>query len=242
MISLKNVNKNFKSNKVIQDISLTIPDGEVCILLGSSGCGKTTLLRLICGLIIPDSGSVEIEGVSVSSLSGQERAKKLGYIIQEGGLFNHLSVRENIMLPIKILKLNKKQAELNLDKYLTMVNLESAILDKYPLELSGGQRQRAALLRSLIHDPKILLMDEPMSALDPMVRSTLQQDLKRIFSVKKKTVVIVTHDLHEASVLADKIFFVHGGQIEQTGTFLNLIKSPANNFIKEFVQSQATIL
>lgn len=242
MIKLQNVSKSFYDKKVIDNVSVTIAQGEVFVLLGPSGCGKTTLLRMICALESSDSGEISIAGTSVSQSTFKERAHNLGLVIQEGGLFNHMSALDNILLPIKILGFDQVKAKKTLQEYMDMVNLEFDILKKFPLELSGGQRQRVALLRALIHDPDILLMDEPMSALDPMVRSSLQKDLKKIFEHKKKTVVIVTHDLHEAYVLSNRAAILNAGKIEQMDIFSQIIKSPKTEFVQDFIQSQAMVL
>jgi osmoprotectant transport system ATP-binding protein len=236
MVELHQVRKDFGDKPVIRELSLSIQPSEVHVFLGPSGCGKTTLLRLICGLIKPDFGDVLIQGRKLKSYQRQELANLFGYIIQAGGLYPHFNVRDNICLPLKVN--HKKIDQAQVLELFEMVHLEPDLLDRFPHELSGGQRQRVALIRGLIMDPPLLLMDEPMSALDPLVRSHLQTELKDIFARFKKTVVIVTHDLREACRLGDAIHLIHDGEILQSGSFEELKLNPKRPFVKEFFASQ----
>lgn len=235
-VELHQVHKSFGDKAVIRNLSLTIRPSEVHVFLGPSGCGKTTLMRLICGLITPDSGQVIIQGRVLGDYLRGELASLFGYIIQAGGLYPHLNVQDNILLPLKVNGLKADPCALY--DLLEMVHLDRELLNRYPHQLSGGQRQRVALIRGLIMNPPLLLMDEPMSALDPLVRSHLQTELKEIFDRFKKTVVIVTHDLREASRLGDCIHLIHEGEILQSGSFDELKNQPKHEFVREFFASQ----
>lgn len=238
MIILEGIKKSFGGRTVIPQLNLEIPKGETHILLGSSGCGKTTILRMICGLLRPDEGRVYLGPDEVGGLTNLELSQKLGYVVQEGGLFPHMTARENILFSIKMKKGDMGLAKERLHYFREMVHLEDYLLDKYPKQLSGGQRQRVALIRGLIGNPDIILLDEPLSALDPVVRMGLQQDLRDIFRELKKTVVMVTHDLSEAAFLGDVINLIHEGKIIQQGPFKELRDQPINQVVEEFVNAQ----
>ena len=241
MIKIESIHKSFGAIKVIENFNLQVEKGEVHILLGASGSGKTTLLRIIGGIERPDQGNVTIEGLDTSKMGARERTTKLSYVTQEGGLFPHLSARQNIILPATIRKKDLSQINRKLEKLCTMVNLDFSFLDKYPHQLSGGQRQRVALMRGLILDPEIVLLDEPLSALDPIVRLSLQKELKQIFSALSKTVIMVTHDIQEASFLGTKVTLLNQGRAVQTGAFKELYKNPNDPFVKEFLQAQVPV-
>ncbi len=248
VIELKNISKAFAQQVVIPDLSLFVPEGEVHVLLGPSGCGKTTILRTISGLTQPDSGSVFIKNTDLSSMGNRQISRIVGYMVQDGGLFPHMSVRENIMLPIKIHGLSLSEVmESDSDRlddlkyYLDLVELNPNVLKKYPRQLSGGQKQRVALLRGLILRQDVLLLDEPLSALDPVVRLKLQIQLRKIFKTLNKTVVLVTHDINEASYLADQISLLRRGKIIQQGPFKELYRSPKDEFVEEFFSSQTPL-
>lgn len=241
MIKIESIHKSFGAIKVIENFNLQVEKGEVHILLGASGSGKTTLLRIIGGIERPDQGNVTIEGLDTSKMGARERTTKLSYVTQEGGLFPHLSARQNIILPATIRKKDLSQINRKLEKLCTMVNLDFSFLDKYPHQLSGGQRQRVALVRGLILDPEIVLLDEPLSALDPIVRLSLQKELKQIFSALNKTVIMVTHDIQEASFLGTKVTLLNQGRAVQTGVFKELYKNPNDPFVKEFLQAQIPV-
>ena len=238
MINLTNVNKSFNKVNVINSITLKIENNQTHILLGSSGCGKTTILRMISSLTKPDSGTIEINGKSISDMPRRERSDLIGYVVQEGGLFPHLTAEENILLPAKIRNLDLKPIKQRMHDLSHMVHLQLSFLQKYPHQLSGGQRQRVSLLRGLILDPEIILLDEPLSALDPVVRMKLQKELKDIFIKLKKTVVMVTHDLYEASYLGDMITLLDKGRIVQQGEFSSILNNPKNEFVEDFINAQ----
>lgn len=238
MIEIQGISKSFADQEIINDFSLSIERGEIHILLGASGSGKTTLLRMIGGVTSPNKGKILLQGRSIDSLEVRERTTRLAYITQEGGLFPHLSAEDNILLPTKVRGLNKKECLKKLQKLAQMVDLELSFLEKYPHELSGGQRQRVALMRGLILEPEIVLLDEPLSALDPIVRASLQKELKDIFRKLDKTVIMVTHDIQEAAFLGDRITLLNEGRIVQTSNFKELYHQPKDPFVHEFLRAQ----
>lgn len=238
MIEIQNVTKSFGPTTVIPGLSLTIPQGQIHILLGSSGCGKTTLLRMIAGLTTPDSGQVTLGSDHVGAMSVRQISDRVGYVIQEGGLLPHMTAAENVLLPVRIRGGDLVAARDRLNELAATVELSTSQLRRYPHQLSGGQRQRVALLRGLILDQDIILLDEPLSALDPIVRMNLQRHLKMLFNKLKKTVVLVTHDLNVASYLGDVISLLDHGEIIQQGRFEDLQKNPTNIFVSEFIRAQ----
>jgi len=241
MITIKDVAKSFDNQEVIKRFALEVSQGEIHILLGASGSGKTTLLRMIGGLTSPDEGKVLLGSENVLDIHLRERTTRMAYITQEGGLFPHLNGRENILLPAKVRGLDETTQYSRLEEMAQMVNMELSFLDKFPQELSGGQRQRVALMRGLILNPEIVLLDEPLSALDPIVRASLQRQLKDIFKKLKKTVVMVTHDLREASFLGDRITLLNEGRVVQTGSFKELFHNAVDPFVHEFVRAQIPV-
>ncbi len=238
MIKIHEVQKSFGPTNVIPDMSLQIPTGETHILLGSSGCGKTTLLRMMAGLCDVDSGEVTLGTENIKSLNPYDISDKIGYVIQEGGLMPHLNATENILLPVKIRRGDLNAAKDKLHDFAQSVELSHQQLLRYPHELSGGQKQRVALIRGLILNQPIILLDEPLSALDPVVRMNLQIHLKRLFKKLEKTVVLVTHDLNVASYLGDKISLLDKGRIVQQGRFSDLLDNPKNDFVRDFIRAQ----
>lgn len=235
MITLSNVSKSFGEHRAVRDVTLSIEPGQRTALIGPSGCGKSTLLRLMIGLIEPDSGAVRIEGDRPT----REIRPRIGYAIQSGGLFPHLTARANVLLPTRHARWDKRRASTRVDELGALMGLDAASLDRYPRELSGGQRQRVALMRALVLDPEALLLDEPLGALDPIIRAALQRELRDLFDSLGKTVVIVTHDLAEAAYLApDDILLLRDGMIAQRGSFDTLRRSPADEFVREFVTAQ----
>jgi len=223
MLALENIAKSYGPRLVLPPTSLSFPPGQTTALLGQSGCGKSTLLKILAGLVVPDQGTVVRRG-------------EFGYVLQEGGLFPHLTALENVTLLARYQKkLNYQSA---LDHLTALVQLNPADLQRYPKDLSGGQRQRVALMRALLLDPPILLLDEPMGALDPITRSQLQRDLKVIFQTLAKTVVLVTHDLGEAAYLAQEIVLLRDGVVIQRGSFAALRDAPAHPYVSEFIQAQ----
>ena len=239
MIEIKNIVKTAGEKVILDNISLTIESGSFVVLIGPSGCGKTTTLKLINKLIEPTSGEIYIDGKAVSKEDPIKLRRNIGYVIQNIGLFPHLTIKENIEL-IPKLKGEKTEQEIsdNTERLIKMVGLDpDEFLYKYPSELSGGQQQRIGVIRAIATDADIILMDEPFSALDPITRTQLQEWLYELQQELKKTIIFVTHDMDEALKLADKICIMQGGKIQQYDTAENLLKHPVNNFVKDFIGS-----
>lgn len=235
MIKFENIVKKFKANTVISDISFEIKKGELVVLIGKSGSGKTTTLKMINRLIKPTSGKILIDGKDIAQTDVIQLRRNMGYVIQQTGLFPHMTIRENIELIAKLEKLDKNKISEKTIQLLDMVGLDEDYLDRFPNELSGGQQQRVGVARAFALDPEIILMDEPFSALDPITRESLQDELTELQSKLKKTIVFVTHDMDEAIKLADRICLMDDGKIVQYDTPENILKNPANDFVFEFV-------
>lgn len=236
MIEFKHVTKVFHGTTIIDDISFVIPDGEFVVLLGESGCGKTTTLKMINKLIAPSSGTVEIGGRDIAGMDTIALRRRMGYVIQQIGLFPHMTIKENIEIIAKMNSKDKDRMEENARKLMGMVNLDpDQYLDAYLSELSGGQQQRAGVVRAFMTEPEIVLMDEPFSALDPITRSQIQNALIDMQAALKRTIVFVTHDMEEAIRLADRICIMDGGKIIQFDTPENILKYPANDFVRNFI-------
>ncbi|QDU25559.1 Choline transport ATP-binding protein OpuBA [Anatilimnocola aggregata] len=238
MIQLKNVSKSFGNLLVLQPTSLEVTPGRCTVLIGPSGCGKSTLLRLMIGLIEPDEGEVLFDGERLTSSNILACRRRMGYVIQDGGLFPHLSARENTSLLARHLGWGNGEANKRVDELAELTRLPKTALDRYPAQLSGGQRQRVGIMRALMLDPAVILLDEPMGALDPLVRYDLQEDLRGIFHSLKKTVVLVTHDMGEAGFFGDDVLLLGNGRIVQRGTLDDLIRTPADDFVAKFIRSQ----
>ena len=239
MIEIKNIVKTAGEKVILDDISLTIESGSFVVLIGPSGCGKTTTLKLLNKLIEPTSGEIYIDGKPISKEYPIKLRRNIGYVIQNIGLFPHLTIKENIEL-IPKLKGDKSEEEISetTERLIKMVGLDpDEFLYKYPTELSGGQQQRIGVIRAIATDADIILMDEPFSALDPITRTQLQEWLYELQQELKKTIIFVTHDMDEALKLADKICIMQGGKIQQYDTAENLLKHPANSFVKDFIGS-----
>ena len=262
-LALERVTKAFGARSVIRETSLEVAKGERLALIGPSGCGKSTLLRMILGLVVPDSGVVRVGDVTVTEATARSVRRRVGYVIQDGGLFPHLTAEENVTLvsrlngngrngnggngnggngnggnghhgdPAKLRARVKELAEL--------ARLPETLLACYPRALSGGERQRVGLMRALMLDPDVLLLDEPLGALDPIVRARLQEDLRDAFRKLGKCVLVVTHDMAEAAYLADAICVMRDGQVLQRGTMKDLVDAPAHPFVAEFVGAQRTL-
>jgi osmoprotectant transport system ATP-binding protein len=195
-------------------------------------------LRLIIALLEPDSGKILFDGSALTSSKAQDLRRRVGYVIQEGGLFPHLTARANVLLMSRHLRRPPNEMEKRLEELCTLSQFPRAGLDRYPAELSGGQRQRVSLMRALMLSPEVLLLDEPLGALDPLVRSALQRDLKEIFARLQQTTILVTHDMGEAAFLADEIVLMNEGRIVQRGRVADLRDQPANEFVTEFINAQ----
>ncbi|MCL4553012.1 MAG: ATP-binding cassette domain-containing protein [Candidatus Marsarchaeota archaeon] len=238
MITLRNVSKSYGVVTALQAINLTIPEGMTTALIGPSGCGKSTLLRLIIGLTYPDAGTVYFKDTQVAPDVVLSLRRQMGYVIQEGGLFPHLTARDNVALMARYVGWSESRIEARIDELSDLAQFPRDGLDRYPVQLSGGQRQRVSLMRALMFDPGVLLMDEPLGSLDPLIRSDLQADLKTIFRTLNKTVVLVTHDMGEAAFLGDVIVLLRDGEIVQTGTLDVFFRSPSDPFVTRFVTAQ----
>lgn len=236
MIQFRDVTKDFKGNVVLSDISMEIKDKELTVLIGPSGCGKTTTLKMINRLIQPSKGNIFIDGKNIEEMDKVQLRRNMGYVIQQGGLFPHMTVRQNIEI---IERLEKKDPQAIVDntvRLMKMVDLNpEAFLDRYPTELSGGQRQRIGVIRALANDPDIVLLDEPFSALDPVTRSSLQDELIELQAKVGKTIVFVTHDMDEAIKIADRICIMKDGHILQYDTPEMILKKPVDEFVSNFV-------
>jgi len=238
MLELKGVAKAYGSQRVLGPLSLEIAAAGTTVLIGPSGCGKSTLLRLVLGLVTPSDGEVVFEGRPLALTELPATRRKMGYVIQDGGLFPHLSARDNATLMARHLDWAPARTEARLAELCELTHFPDDGLDRYPLQLSGGQRQRVSLIRALMLDPDLLLLDEPLSALDPMIRSGLQKDLRAVFTALDKTVVLVTHDLAEAAYFADHLVLMQQGRIVQQGTLEELEHSPASEFVTDYLDAQ----
>lgn len=238
MFELRGISKRYGSTDAVSGVDLTVEPGKTTVLIGPSGCGKSTLLRLMIGLIPPDAGQVRLEGETLTPRNAMLLRRKMGYVIQDGGLFPHLTARGNTALMARYLGWGKERIDARLDELAGLTHFPPAGLDRYPAQLSGGQRQRVSLMRALMLDPGVLLMDEPLGALDPMIRSNLQEELRAIYRTLGKTVVMVTHDLGEAGYFGDTIVLMREGRIVQVGAFRDLLDTPADTFVTKFVNAQ----
>lgn len=236
MITFEEVDKAYKEKLVLHKINLTINDGEFVVLIGSSGCGKTTLLKTINKLETVDRGLIKIDNVSIRQQNTLELRRRIGYVVQDAGLFPHMTIYDNIATVLRINNYDSNNIENRIDELLEMVDLEpNSYKYLYPCQLSGGQKQRVGVARAFATNPDIILMDEPFSALDPVTRSDLQEAVVKLQKQFKKTIVFVTHDMDEAIKLADKICIIQKGWIVQYDTPENILKNPANEYVQNFV-------
>jgi osmoprotectant transport system ATP-binding protein len=238
VIALDGVAKSFGGRTVLAPTDLAIASRTALALVGPSGCGKSTLLRTIVGLVVPDRGRIVVDGTPVEPRTVTAVRRRLGYVIQEGGLFPHLRARDNVALLARHLGWTAERVGARVRELAALVHVDEGLLDRYPGELSGGERQRVGIMRALMVDPSHLLLDEPMGALDPIVRVQLRRDLKRIFSEVGKTVLFVTHDLQEAAELGDEVALMRDGRVVQRGPMRALIEAPAEPFVRAFVEAQ----
>ena len=236
MIRFENITKRYADTSVLSNINFEIQKGELAVLIGPSGCGKTTLLKIINRLIRPSSGDVLLDGKSIFTRDEVELRRNIGYVIQQTGLFPHMTVRQNIELIPRLQKLDKKHIAEKSLHLMEMVGLDPAqFLDRYPSQLSGGQQQRIGVARAFACDPEVILMDEPFSALDPPTRLQLQEELALLQGNVRKTIVFVTHDMDEAVKIADRICILNKGGVVQYDTVEEIMKNPANDFVAQFI-------
>ena len=238
MIKAEQLSKHFDSIKAVDGISFEIGDHEKLILLGPSGCGKTTTLKMINRLIEPTSGEVFIDGENIHDQSPETLRRNIGYVLQNNGLFPHYTVAENIAVVPQLLKWDSKRIEKRIAELIEKLHLSKDQLKMYPGELSGGQQQRVGLARALVADPPVLLMDEPFGALDNVTRSKIHAEFKELDELKRKTIIMVTHDVQEAFELGDRICLMDNGKIVQIGTPAELLYKPADHFVESFLKEQ----
>ena len=235
MIELSAVTKTFGESTILHGLDFSVEQGAFCVLVGPSGCGKSTMLRLINGLIAPDSGSVRVRGTDIATLDQQALRRSIGYVIQSIGLFPHWTIGNNIATVPRLLGWPKSRIAARVEELVALVQMDPALIKRYPHQLSGGQQQRVGVARALAADPDIVLMDEPFGALDPLVRSALQQELRQIHQQSGKTIVFVTHDMDEALRLGTQIAVMNQGRILQAGPPLDVLRAPADKFVQNLV-------
>ncbi len=238
VIALTDVSKSYDGKVALGRTTLELPAEQRLALIGPSGCGKSTLLRLVVGLIAADTGQITLAGTRLTAQTCRSLRLRIGYVIQDGGLFPHLTAAGNVTLMAQQLRWEPERRRRRLAELAELARMPVELLDRYPAQLSGGQRQRVGLMRALMLDPEVLLMDEPLGALDPIIRSQLQADLKEIFQRLKKTVLLVTHDMSEAAYLGDEIAIMKDGHIVQRGTFRELLDRPVDPFVTQFIRAQ----
>jgi osmoprotectant transport system ATP-binding protein len=241
MVSLEDVEKRFGDRAVIKKTTLTVGRGERVALVGPSGCGKSTLLKMVVGLVVPDRGTVRVGDAIVTEANARAVRRRIGYVIQEGGLFPHLTAKDNVALVARLDGREPAWLDERIAELVDLVRLSPKLLDRWPRDLSGGERQRVGLMRALMLDPDVLLLDEPLGALDPVVRAKLQADLRSAFESLRKSVIVVTHDMAEAAYLADAICVLKDGVVLQRGTAKELADSPADPFVTELFGAQRTL-
>ena len=234
MIQFEHVSKSYGKTPVLKDLNFTIPDGQFVVLIGPSGCGKTTTMKMINRLLEPDSGTIRIDGQDIHSQDKVELRRHIGYVIQQIGLFPNMTVAQNICVVPKLLKYDKARCDEIVQEMLQLVHMEQSA-NKYPSELSGGQQQRIALARAIVVNPKVMLLDEPLSNLDPQLRETMRFEIKKLQKEFGFTIIFVTHDQSEAMALSDRMLVMDMGNIQQTGTPLELYNNPKNRFVHSFL-------
>ena len=242
LVKLADVSKRYAGAQALHSTNLSIERGKTTLLIGPSGCGKSTLLRLMIGLIAPDSGTIAFNDLTITPTNIDSLRRRIGYVIQEGGLFPHLTAHANVLLMARYLGKSQEEMQSRLVELCELTRFSDTLLSRYPVELSGGQRQRVSLMRALMLSPELLLLDEPLGALDPLVRASLQKDLKEIFARLQQTVLFVTHDLGEAIYFGDEIVLMNEGRIVQKGSASDLREKPAEPFVSEFINAQRGVV
>jgi osmoprotectant transport system ATP-binding protein len=235
LITIDSVAKTYDGRRALGPLSLDIADGARVAIVGPSGCGKSTLLRIILGLVRPDAGQVLVGGEPVDERTKLSVRRRIGYVVQEGGLFPHLTAEDNLTLVARHLGWDEARMRKRVDELAEMTGIDRGVLGRWPVQLSGGQRQRLGVMRALFLDPDVVLMDEPLGALDNITRRKLQGELRALFRPLGKTLVVVTPDVHEAALLSDEAIVMRDGQVVQRGTIDAMAKSPANGFVRELL-------
>jgi osmoprotectant transport system ATP-binding protein len=242
MLELRGVSKRFGGQVAVAPMDLRLAEGSTTVLIGPSGCGKSTLLRLMIGLLWPDDGAVVVGGKPLTPANVFDVRRRMGYVIQSGGLFPHLTARGNVALMARHLGWTPARVAARLEELAALTRFDIELWERFPRQLSGGQQQRVSLMRALMLEPEVLLLDEPLGALDPMIRAGLQDELREIFRQLGKTVVLVTHDLGEAGHFGDRIVLMRRGRIVQEGGLRALVETPADAFVREFLAAQRGFL
>ncbi len=238
MIKVQNLRKQYGRTLAVDDVSFEVGEGENLILLGTSGCGKTTTLKMLNRLIEPTSGQVLINNEDITLQKPELLRRNIGYVLQNTGLFPHYTISQNIAVVPMLLKWSNAQISQRTEELISKLHLPTDLLDKYPRQLSGGQQQRVGLARALMTDAPVLLMDEPFGALDNITRANIQSEFKQLDELQRKTIIMVTHDVQEAFELGDRIAIMDKGSIVQLGTPAELLFKPANTFVSDFLRSQ----
>ncbi len=242
MVTLEGVQKSVGGREIISPTTLEVGRSKTVALIGPSGSGKSTLLKMVLGLVVPDRGEVTVDGARVTPETALSVRRRIGYVIQEGGLFPHMTARENASLVARLSGWEAERLRARVDELCALVRLPLSALERHPGELSGGERQRVGLVRALVLDPPVLLLDEPLGALGPLVRAALQSDLREIIRELSKCVVFVTHDMAEAAYFGDDIALLRDGRVVQRAPMRELIDAPAEPFVTEFVNAQRSLV
>ncbi len=238
ILELDGATKRYDGKTVLEPLDLQITRGETVGLIGPSGSGKTTILRLALGLLVPDGGVVRFRGAPLEAATVQAARRQMGYVVQDGGLFPHLTAAQNVEMMARHLRWDAARIDARRGELVELTRFPADALERYPAQLSGGQRQRVGLMRALFLDPELLLLDEPLGAIDPLVRAELQDDLSAIFARLDKAVIVVTHDLAEAAFFARRLILLRDGRIVQQGSIEALLQTPAEPFVTHFVEAQ----
>ena len=237
MLSVHNISKIYNDRTALDALTLTVQTARTTVLIGPSGCGKSTLIRIMIGLILPDTGHIRFENTEVTAETALQLRHRMGYVIQDGGLFPHLNGYDNVALMARYLGWAEDRLAVRIHELTELTRFPEDGLGRYPVQLSGGQRQRIGLMRALMLDPDVLLLDEPLGALDPIIQADLQDDLRDIFRTLGKTVVMVTHDMGEAGFFGDEIVLMQDGKIIQQGTLHELVHDPVDDFVIRFINA-----